>query len=157
MRWPLWVVKVVCELLIIGAMPSTIPKIIVTLYEQLTGELPDEVPSLAFIRQTRLVVQYLGQFLVADKLARRKTWDQVGKDATTRRHVTILAMVVNLVSEDAGIPETVIVSSGIVMEDETAEKTVESAFEQVSLFIARVITDLLVSSSFAAVLLHSHS
>ena len=87
MRWPLWVVKVVCELLIISAMPSTIPKILVTLYEQLTGELPDEVPSLAFIRQTRLVVQYLGQFLIADKLGWRKTWDQVGMDATTRRHV----------------------------------------------------------------------
>ena len=66
-------------------------------------------------------------------------------------------MVVNLVSEDAGIPETVIVSSGIVMEDETAEKTVESAFEQVSLFIATLNTDLLVSSLFTAVLLHSHS
>ena len=151
MPWPLWVVKVVCELLLIGSMPSTIPKILVTLYEELTGELPNEVPPLSFIRQTRLVVQYLGQFLIADKLGWRKTWDQVGTDATTWCHVTILAMVVNLVSEDSGIPETVIVLPGIVMEDETAEKTVDSAFEQVSLFIATLNMDLLVSSTFTAV------
>jgi hypothetical protein len=45
-RWPIWVVQLICELLVNGTAPSSIPSNIETMYETLYGAKPKEVPSI---------------------------------------------------------------------------------------------------------------
>ena len=69
-------------------------------------------------------------FSITDKL--------IGHDIGTRSawiascHVCFQAFVMNLVSDNVSVdPETAIQSSGIIMEDETTKKIVESVYDQV--------------------------
>ncbi len=50
-RWPLWVTKVCCELLVNGLPPSAVPSSIGTLFATLYGKEPKKIPSLNYIQQ----------------------------------------------------------------------------------------------------------
>jgi len=130
-KWPLWVVQLICELLVSGTPPTSIPSNIEILYETLYSASPKSLPSVSFVRSCRTIVQVLGETISAYKLAKDDNWKQIFFDATTRRQVPFQAVIIGLMSSDKLDP--VIVSSCIFMEDETSEKQVEGILEKVSL------------------------
>ena len=68
-RWPVWVIQVICELLVYGIPPSAVPAIIQTLYQTLYRERPNEIPSVNFVRQCRVIVEVICETIAAIKLA----------------------------------------------------------------------------------------
>jgi len=130
-KWPLWVVQLICELLVSGTPPTSIPSNIEILYETLYSASPKSLPSVSFVRSCRTIVQVLGETISAYKLAKDDNWKQIFFDATTRRQVPFQAVIIGLMSSVKLDP--VIVSSCIFMEDETSEKQVEGILEKVSL------------------------
>ena len=131
-RWPLWVVEVCCELLVQGTPPSAIPANIATLYETLYGENDAIPPSVDFVRQCRVLVQIIGETITAMKLASCEDWAQILFDATTRRQVPFSAVVISLMGDEATSLDPVIVSSCVILEDETAETQVSGIISKVS-------------------------
>ena len=129
-HWEVWVVQLICELLVIGAPPATIPKSINTIYETLIGKSPDSVPGVDFVRKCRVVVQNIAETMAAIKLASADEWAQLSTDATTRRHLPFQCLIISLLGEDMNIIP-VIVSSCIFLDNETAETTVSSLFDKV--------------------------
>ena len=91
---------------------------------------PVHTPSLAHVRHCRVLIQIIGETTSALKLASENTWKQIFFDATTRRQVPFQALIIALMSD--GKLDPIVVSSCIFMEDETAEKEVESIVNKVS-------------------------
>ena len=129
-KWPYWVTQVICELLVNGTPPSAVPLNLKTLYETLYGCDPVHTPSVSYVRYCRVLIQVIGDTITALKLGAADNWKQIFFDATTRRQVPFQAVIVALMTD--GKLDPVIVSSCIFMEDETAEKTVESIEDKVS-------------------------
>jgi len=115
-----------------GTLPSAIPSNIGILYNILTGEKADDLPSANFRRQCRQVVQVLGETMTAMKLseAPKEMWKQIFFDATTRHQTPFQAVIIGLLGED-GILDPVIVSSCIFLEDKSAETTVDNMIEKI--------------------------
>ena len=82
------------------------------MYEMLYGEKPKEVPSVRFVRNCRVVVEVIGETVVALKLASAESWKQLWTDATTRRQIPFTALVIGILAEDETI-DPVVVSSCI--------------------------------------------
>ena len=101
-------VLLICELLIIGNSPTSIPSSIYTLYETLTGVDPTEVPSVRFIRKFRTVLQVLGETIAAWKLADADSWSHIFTDTTSRCQCAFHALSVGLMDKD-GFLDPVIV------------------------------------------------
>jgi len=76
-QWPVWVVQLICELLVNGTPPSAVPDHIQTMYEMLYGTEREEMPSLAFVRKCRVIVEVMGETVAAIKLAKAPSWKQV--------------------------------------------------------------------------------
>ena len=87
-RWPVKVVQLICELLVDGAPPSTIPGIIFTTSTTMTNEEPKELPSVNFVRGCRIVAQIIRETIAAIKLASIESWEQLFTDGTSRRQVS---------------------------------------------------------------------
>ena len=121
------------ELLVTGTPPSAIPSNIGILYDMLSGEKADDLPSVNFGRQCRQVVQVLGETMTAMKLSEtpKEMWKQILFDATTRRQTPFQAVIIGLLGED-GILDPVIVSSCIFLEDESAKTTVDNMIAKVT-------------------------
>jgi len=130
--WPLWVTEVCCELLVNGSPPSAIPSSIGTLTATLYGEEPKKLPSLNFVRQCRVLVQIIGETITAMKLAACPNWAEIFFDSTTRRQVPFMAVVISLMGDGPDSLDSIIVSSCIVLEDETSEKQVDGIVNKVS-------------------------
>ena len=139
-RWPIWVVQLICELLVNGTAPSSIPSNIETMYETtLYGTKPKEVPSINFVQGCRVVVEIIGETIAAIKLASADTWKQLWTDATTRRQISFTALVIGLLGdeEDDSI-DPVIVSSCIFMADERAETQADGIENKITLLKCRL-------------------
>ena len=67
---PLHIFMLICELLVNGNPPSTIPANIQTIYAALTGIEVNELPSLDFVRQWRVVVNDLKDIIAACRLVK---------------------------------------------------------------------------------------
>ena len=77
-----------------------------------------------------MLIQVIGDTITALKLGSADYWKQIFFDTTTRRQVPFQAVIVALMTD--GKLDPVIVSLCIFMEDETAEKMVESIENGVS-------------------------
>ena len=130
--WPLWVTEVCCELLVNGSPPSAIPSSIGTLTATLYGEEPKKLPSFNFVRQCRVLVQIIGETITAMKLAACPNWAEIFFDSTTCRQVPFTAVVISLMGDGPDSLDSIIVSSCIVLEDETSEKQVDRIVNKVS-------------------------
>jgi hypothetical protein len=130
-KWQPWVIQYICELLVIGTPPASIPSIISSSYQTYYGKEPEEVPQISFVRQCRVIVQVIGETIAAIKLASAEKWDQLWTDATTRRQCPFQALIIGLMDTEKNL-DPVIVSSCIFLEDESAETTVESILAKVS-------------------------
>jgi hypothetical protein len=102
------------------------------MYEMLYGEKPKEVPSVRFVRQCRVVVEVIGETIVALKLASADSWKQLWTDATTRRQIPFTALVIGILADDETV-DPVVVSSCIFMDDERSETQADGIVSKVSL------------------------
>ena len=124
-HWPLWVVQMICELFVNCTAPTFVPTTIQSIYDTLYNESPEELPSVNFVRECRVVVEIIGETLVAIKLGRAEFWDQLWTDSTTRRQIPFTALIIGILA-DSGNIDPVVVSSCIFMEDEKSETQVDS-------------------------------
>ena len=131
--WRLWVTEVCCELLVNGSPPSAIPSTIGTLFAALYGEEPKHIPSVNYVRQCHVLVQIVSETITAMKLAVCTTWAEIFFDATTRRQVPFSAVVISLMGDTPESIDPVIVSSCVVLEDETSETQVDGIVSKVRL------------------------
>ena len=130
-RWPTWVVLMICELLINGTRPSAVPSCIHTVYETLYLEAPDELPSINFVRECRVLVEVMGETITAIKLANASQWSQLWTDSTTRRQIPFTALIIGVLAESGDV-DPVVVSSCIFMEDETSEMQADGIVKKVN-------------------------
>ena len=135
--WPVWVVQLICELLVIGTPPSSMPGNIQIMYETLydidldvEGEKNVEFPSINFCRQCHIVVQVIGETMVALKLAKSVKWNQLFTDATSSRQIYFQDLLVGIMDNN-GMIYPVVVSSCIFMEDETSETEARYVIDKV--------------------------
>ena len=109
-RWPTWVVLMICELLINGTRPSAVPSSIHTVYETLYLEAPDELPSINFVRECRVLVEVMGETITAIKLANASQWSQLWTDSP------FTALIIGVLAESGDV-DPVVVSSCIFIRD----------------------------------------
>ena len=129
-KWPVHVVLLICELLVNGTPPSAIPANIQTTSAAFTGAEATELPSINFVRQCRTVLQNLNETLSALRLGKADTWHQLFTDGTTRRQIAFQNLVIALMVD--GKLDPVIVSSCMILEDETSETQVKTIMDTVS-------------------------
>ena len=132
MVYPQWVMATICELLTCGASPSVIGKILKATYRVFYDEVPNDIPSINFIRGGRSVLAVFNETMSAMKLAIAESWDQLCTDATTRRQIPFTALIIGLLGDDS--LDQVIVSSCILTDDETADAQAEGIIKKVRLY-----------------------
>ena len=129
-RWPVHVVLLICELLVNGTPPTVVRKNIQTTSAFFTGkETSEPPPSVNFIRGCRSVLQIINEALSALRLGTAETWHQLFTDGTSRRQIAFQNLVIALMEN--GKLDPVIVSSCMVVEDETSENQVKSITDMV--------------------------
>lgn len=128
-KWPVHVVMLICELLVNGTPPSAVPANIQTASAAFTGAEAGDLPSVRFVRQCRTVLQNLNETLAALRLGNASIWHQFFTDGTTRRQIAFQNLVIALRVD--GKLDPVIVSSCMILEDETSETQVKSIVDMV--------------------------
>ena len=123
-KWPVHVVMLICELLVNGTPPSAVPANIQTASAAFTGAEASDLPSVRFVRQCRTVLQNLNETLAALRLGNASIWHQFFTDGTTCRQIAFQNLVIAL--REDGKLDPVIVSSCLILEDETSETQVKS-------------------------------
>ena len=108
------------------------------MYQMLTGDTPDDLPCVSFVRSCRVVVEVIGETIAAMKLADAPTWNQLWTDGTTRRQIPFTALVIGLMGEDEDI-DPIVVSSCIFMEDECSETQADGIINRVNTKIIAMI------------------
>ena len=129
-KWPVRIVLLICEILVNGKPSSAVPANIQTVSVEFTGTAACEIPSVEFVSKCQVVLQIVNETLSAFILGNAETWNQLFKDGTSRRQISLQNLVIYLMENDGLDP--VIVSSCMYVEDETSEKCVESILETVS-------------------------
>ena len=99
MVYPQWVMTTICELLTCGATPSAIGKILKATYRVFYDEVPEDIPSINYIRRGRSVLAVFNETMSAMKLAIAESWDQLCTDATTRRQIPFTALIIGLLGD----------------------------------------------------------
>jgi hypothetical protein len=127
---PMWVVLMICKLLVNGTRPSAVPNCIHTVYKTLYQEDPDELPSVNFVRECRVLIEIMGETMTAIKLANATQWSQLWTDSTTRCQIPFTTLIVGVLAESGEI-DPVVVSSCIFMEDETSETQADGIVKKV--------------------------
>jgi hypothetical protein len=129
-RWPVHIVLLICEMLVNGTNPTAVPANIQTSCAAFTGVEAEELPSVNFVRECRVVLQNLNETLSAFRLGNATSWHQAFTDGTTRRQIAFQNLVIALLED--GDLDPVIVSSCMYVENETSERCVQSILETVS-------------------------
>ena len=95
-RWPMWMVQLILEQLIHGTPPAAIPDNILSQDNLTTGREGQEVPSVDFCRDMRIVLRILTETLAAYQLAQQKQWHQLFTDGTSRRQIALETLLIAL-------------------------------------------------------------
>ena len=135
-RWPVHIVLLICELLVNGTPPSAIRPNLQSTSAVFTGCEAEELPCVNFIRQCRVVVQNINATLSAMRLGRADVWHQMFTDGTTRRQTAFQDLIIALMEDD--VLDPVIVSSCIILENETSEGQLNAILTQVRTCVVRV-------------------
>ena len=121
--WPLWMVQLILEQLVNGTPPSAISANIAS---QAALTMPDrpihELPGINYIRNCRTVLRIIGETMTAYRLAKVPKWEQLFTDGTSRRQVALQNLIVGIMEDKELMP--LILSSSMILEDETSEKQV---------------------------------
>ena len=83
-RWPVHIVLIVFKMLVNGTHHSDVPANIQTSCAAFTGVEADELLSVNFVRECRIVLQDLNETLSALRLGSADTWHQFFTDVTAR-------------------------------------------------------------------------
>ena len=130
-RWPVHIVLLICELLVDGVPPLAVPATLQTTSSALLGVEAEELPTVGFVRNCRVVLQSINETLAAFRLGNAKTWHQLFTDGTSRRQIAMQNLVIGLMEDNKLDP--VIVSSCQFVKNETSEACAESIVETVSI------------------------
>ena len=128
-KWSVHIVMLICKLLVNSTPPSAVPANIQTASAAFTGAEARKFPSIDFVRKCRIVLQNLNKTLVALRLGNTSTWRQFFNDGTTQRQIAFQNLVIAL--REDGKLDPVIVSSCMILEDETSETEVKSIVDMV--------------------------
>ena len=134
-RWPNWIVLLVCDLLVNGTDPSAVPLNIASMHLSLYGNIPAELPCVNFVRECRVLIQIIGETIVAMRLATATNWKQLFFDGTSRRQTPFQALLISVLGDDGLTIEPMILSSCIFVEEEDADSQLESIMKKVSSLI----------------------
>ena len=129
-RWPVHVVLLICELLVNGSPPSAVPKIMQTHSAYFTGAEAEELPTVGFVQKTRTVVENINLVFAGMRLGNASSWQQLFTDGTSRQQIAFQNLLIRIM--DDGEFDSVISSSCVYLENESAEKQVEAVKSKVS-------------------------
>ena len=128
--WPLWMIQLIIEKLILGIPPASIPDDIILQDRLTTGRDGQEVPSIHFCQDMRIVLRILTETLAAYQLAQQKQWHQLFTDGTSRRQIALETLLIAL-EDDDGKLRPLILSAACVLEGETSEETCAAVLKQI--------------------------
>ena len=126
--WPVRVVQLICELLVIGMRIMYD-----TLYDielDAEGEKKVELLNINFCCRCLIVVQVIGETMAALRLAKAVKWNQLFTDATSCQKISFQSLFIEIMDDD-GMINPVVVSSCIFMEDETSETEAQYVIDKV--------------------------
>ena len=115
LQWPVHIVMLICELLVNATPPSAILSDIQKMPADLVGCEVNELPSLDYVSNCCVVVQYLKNMLAACRLGKSDNWHHIFTDGTTWRQITFQNLMIGLMTD--GDFESVIVSLCIFLEN----------------------------------------
>ena len=124
-RWPVRIVLLIMRLLCDGVRPTAIPSTIQTMHFTLRGVTAEELPSVSFVRECRTIMQNLNELIAAFWLAKTEKWRQLFTDGTSRRQIPFINVAIG-VTDTNGTLVPIIVSSCMVVKNETAEEQVST-------------------------------
>ena len=128
--WPLWMVQLILEKLVLGVPPEAIPDDIIVQDRMTTGRTGQEVPSADFCRDMRIVLRVLTETLAAYQLALQEQWHQLFTDGTGRRQIALETILIAL-ENDAGELKPLILSAAHVLQGESSEQTCAAVLKQI--------------------------
>jgi len=123
-RWPVHVVLLICELLTVGNPPSAIPGTLQITHDTFRGCELKELPQVDFVRKCRSVLENMNLMLAAKRLGEAESWHQLFTDGTSRQQIAFQNLVIGLLDSNDKF-DSVIASSCIILENESAVKQVE--------------------------------
>ena len=100
--WPLWMIQLIIEKLILGIPPASIPDDIILQDRLTTGRDGQEVPSIHFCQDMRIVLRILTETLAAYQLAQQKQWHQLFTDGTSRRQIALETLLIGMSNAQEG-------------------------------------------------------
>ena len=112
-----------------GTPPSAVPKNIQAMSAYFTGVETKELPTVDYVRKCRSVIENLNQVFAGMRLGNATTWHQIFTDWTRRRQIAFQNVVIGIMEGDDF--DSVIASSCVYLENETAEKQVEAVKNKV--------------------------
>ena len=102
MIWPLFVVKLILQLLAIGNCPSSIPENIAMQAEAFCSKvIIEDLPSVVTVRRCRGMMRTLSEMSDACRLAKSLRWKQGHTDDTSRKQVCMTSLVIKIKENDA--------------------------------------------------------
>ena len=123
------IVLLICDILVNGMPPSTVPDNIQTISAAMIGQEVTELPCINFVRQCCVVVQNMNSNLAALRVGEADKWHQLFTDGTSRIQIAFQNLVIAFMVDYKLDP--VIVYSCMFLEDETSENQVKSIVKQV--------------------------
>ena len=126
----MYIVLLICEMVVNGTHPTSVPANIQSSFALFTGVEATELPCVNFVRQCRLVLQNINDTLSAFRLGNADSWHQVFTNGTTRRKIAFQNLVIDLMEDGNLYP--VIVLSCMYVENETSVRCLQSIIETVS-------------------------
>ena len=129
--WPHWMLQLIVEKLILGISPTVIPADIISQDCITTGRDKQEVPSVHFCQDMRIVVRILTETLAAYQLGQVEDWWQLFTDGTSRRQIALETIVIGLEDEEDGKLRSLILSSACTLTGESSEQTCAAVLEQI--------------------------
>jgi hypothetical protein len=97
-----------------------------------TGCEAKELPTVDYVHKCRTVLENLNLMFAGHRLGSAETWHQLFTDDTTRRQIAFQNLVIGLMEGEEF--DSVIASSCIFLEDETAVKQVEAIKSKVCIY-----------------------
>ena len=133
--WPVKVVLLICELLVNGTPPSAVPSNLQTFAGHCGAEMDGPPPSIDFVRKCRVIVQNLNEMLAGFELSDVEWWSQACTDGTTRRQIPAGCLVIGIIDKITNQYRSIIASSCIYSESESAEMQVEGILNKVRVLL----------------------
>ena len=113
LRWTVHIGMLICELLVNGTPPSSIPDNIQTISAALTVSEVNELPSLDYVCKCFIFMKSLNGVIASCRIVKAENWHQIFTDGTTQRQIKFQNLAIGLMTD--GNFESVIASSCIFL------------------------------------------